>query len=1044
MRKIILKTLIFLIASASNIELFAQVESVSGIVISDDDKTPLQNVTISIKGSKVATKTNQVGYYSIKVKAGQTLVFSYIDYVRQEIVIKQNDKINIGLIPNQKQLSEVVVTSYGQTVNKKGLAYQAQKIEGTQIAEAQRDNWINALAGRVAGANITPTSGTPGSSTSIVLRGAVSLSGSNQPLFIVDGLPIDNQTLNQENLVAASNTSGVGFGNRNSDYGNRAADINPEDIESVTILKGPEASALYGSDGASGAIVITTKKGKSGKAVVTYDNSFRREQVYLFPEIQTTYGRGINGVSNPTSTVNPYSAGAQYAYFGTKYGSNTPLFDNVKAFFKTGITQKHNINVEGGSDVSTYRFSANYLKQKGVVPTTGFERLTMKLTGTAKISPKVDVVTSFAYANSVTDKASKGAGSFLLNLLNYPSDLDVNDFQNQDGSRKLYRSTSTSLSAEYDNPLWDVNKNPAQDKIDRLTANVTLNIKPFKWLNIAAISGIDNYAQTGFFLTHPQSRFGFATNGFLSLYQQNTRNLNNVFRATARKKIGKFSNSITIGTAIDDNKTKIESQRGERFYEANVNSINNTDPLSRDAKTTIINDRKVRMFSNYTVTYNDLATVSLAASREGNSKLNSRQIEKDIYYNFGSVSFSFIFSELNVLKDLKFLNYLKGRISYGTTGKGPGSPYVIDNTFASQVTTGGGYQYGVFLNNPFLKPEYTQNFEFGGELKLFKNRLTIDVTRYALRSKDQIIAARASYPTGGILKYLNGGTVENKGIEAIVNVTIIKNKKLSWDITANFDRNRGKVISLPNGLPTYYDSDTWVYGNLRSQAYPGAPIGNLAGYTTLLNPSGSTVISATSGLPVNFGDFKEVADRQSKYRVGLINTVTYKELSLSFNLDFRRGGDVFNGNEMFLQYTGLSKRTLNRESPVIINGVLLDGYQNTTNPTQNNISVYPYYRSDYYSTSTEGDFIETVDWIRLRDATISYRLPQYLVKKQRVFKSASVFVTGTDLFIITNYTGADPSVNANNASNRGVGGAGIDYGSLSMPRGINAGFKVQF
>lgn len=1043
MRKFFLKFITLSVLILSSFGGFAQVETISGIVIGDDDKVPLPNVTVNVKGSKISTKTNQAGYYSISSKIGQILVFSYIDYVKQEVTVKNTDKLNIGLVQNQKQLSEVVVTSYGQTANKKGLAYQAQKVEGTVIAEAQRDNWINALAGRVAGANITPTSGTPGSSTSIVLRGAVSLSSSNQPLFIVDGLPIDNQTMNQENLLGTS-TGGGTSGNRNSDYGNRASDINPEDIESVTILKGPEASALYGSDGASGAIVITTKKGKAGKATVTYDNSFRRERVYLFPEIQTEYGRGVNGVSNLTSTVNPFGAGAQYAYFGTKYAANTPLYDNVKAFFKTGVTQKHNINVEGGTDVSTYRFSANYLKQKGVVPTTGFERLTMKLTGTAKVSPKVDVVTSFAYANSTTDKASKGAGGFLLNLLNYPSDLDVNDYQNADGSRKLYRSNSTALSAEYDNPFWDVNKNPSQDKLDRLTANVTLNIRPFKWLTLAAITGIDYYSQTGFFLTHPQSRFGFATNGYLSLYQQNTRNLNNVFRATARRKFGKFSNTFTAGVAIDDNKTKIESQRGERFYEANVNSMNNTDPLSRDAKTAINNDRKVRLFSNYAVTYNDIATVSFAASREGNSKLNSRQIEKDIYYNFGSASFSFIFSELNVIKDIKALNYLKGRISYGTTGKGPSAAYIIDNTFNSQITTGGGYQYGVFLNNPYLNPEYTQNLEFGGEIKLFNNRLSIDVTRYSLRSKDQIIAARASYPTGGILKYLNGGTVENKGIEAIVNVNVLKKKKLTWDVTANFDRNRGKVISLPNGLPTYYDSDTWVYGNLRSQSYPGAPIGNLAGYTTLLNPNGSTVIGAATGLPVNFGDFKQVADRQSKYRVGLINTITYKDLSFSFNLDFRRGGDVFNGNEMFLQYTGLSKRTLNRESPVVINGVLLDGYQNTTNPTKNNISVYPYYRSDYYSSSTEGDFIESVDWVRLRDATITYRLSQSLVKRQKVFKSASVFVTGTDLFIITNYTGADPSVNTNNASNRGVGGAGIDYGSLSMPRGINAGFKVQF
>lgn len=1023
----------------------AQQKTVSGTVIGDDDNDPLRDVTVTVKGTRIATKTNTVGYYSINASKGQVLVFTFIDYVRKEVTVGDDDKISIRMVQAQKQLGEVVVTAYGGGRNRRSLATQTQVVGGEEIAQTQKDNWINALAGRVAGANITPTSGTPGASTSIVLRGAVSLGNSNQPLFVVDGVPIDNQTLNQENLIAASNASGVGFGNRNSDYGNRASDINPEDIESVTILKGPEASALYGSDGASGAIVITTKRGKSGKATVSYDNSFRVEKVYLFPETQKVYGRGNNGIADPNATVSPFGI-VQFAYFGPKYAAGTKLYDNVDAFFKTGFTQKHNVNVEGGSDVSTYRLSVNYLNQTGVVPKTAFERLTIRLGGTAKISPKLNIATSFNYVNSTTDKASKGAGGYLLNLLNYPSDLDVTDYINPDGSRKLYRSSSTALSAEFDNPFWDVNKNKAQDKVDRLTGNFTVNLNPTKWLNMAAIVGLDFYGQTGNYITHPQSRFGFATNGFISLYQQNTRNINSVYRATARKSIGKFSNTFTAGLSLDDNNTKIESQRGERFYEANFASINNTDPLSRDAKTTILNDRKVRFFGNYILGYDNIAYLSFAGSREGTSKLVSRKVDKDPYYNFGSASLSFVFSDLEIVKKLPWLNYGKARVSFGTTGKGPSLAYIIDNTFVSQLTTGGGYAYGVTGNNYDLKPEFTENLEFGGELKFFKNRLSIDVTRYTLKSRDQIIPARISYGTGFVIKWLNGGIVENKGIEAIVNLNMIKKTNFTWDITANFDRNRGKVVALPSGLPTYYDSDTWVFGNLRSQAYKGAAIGNLAGFSLARNAGGDILISPASGLPISSGDFGVVGDRQADFRVGLINTFTYKSFNLSFNLDFRKGGDVFNGNEYFLFLTGLSTKSVDRERPVTINGVLADGLQNTTTPTRNTITVYPYYRSDFYGTSaaTEADFIESVNWMRLRDATITYRLPQSLLKRQKIVKSASVFVTGTDLFIVTNYTGADPSVNTNNASNRGVGGAGIDYGSMSTPRGLNAGFKVQF
>jgi TonB-linked SusC/RagA family outer membrane protein len=1029
-----------------NMQAIGQGKPVSGTVVGDDDNSPLRDVTVTVKGTRVGTKTNQAGYYSINVNVGQVLVFTFIDYARQEVTVGASDKINVRLVLSQKQLGEVVVTAYGGQRNRRELGAQTQTVSGEEVAQTQKENWINGLAGRVAGANITPTSGTPGASTSIVLRGAVSLGNSNQPLIVVDGVPVDNQTLNQESLIAASNSSGIGFANRNSDYGNRASDINPEDIATITILKGPEASALYGSDGASGAIVITTKKGKSGAATVTYDNSFRMEKVYLFPEIQTTYGRGNNGVADPNATVNPFAAGTQFAYFGPKYAPGTKLYDNVDAFFRTGFSQKHNLTVEGGSEITTYRFSTNLFDQSGVVPNTGFKRLTIRLGGTAKISPKVNVNTSFAYANSTTDKASKGAGGYLLNLLNYPSDLDVRDYQNSDGSRKLYRGSSAALNAEFDNPFWDVNKNRAQDKVDRITGNFTLNLTPVKWLTLAGIVGLDQYSQTGNLAVHPQSRFGFATNGFFSLYGQNTRNINTVGRATAKKTIGKFSNTLTVGFSVDDNKTKIEAQKGERFYESNFYGINNTDPLSRDAKTTEVKIRKVRAFANYVLGYNNMAYLSLAGSREGASTLYSRVFDKDVFYNYGSASLSFVFTDLKPLKEVDWLSYGKLRLSYGTTGKAPSLAGVVDNTFGSQITTGGGYALGVYLNNPALAPEYTDNLEFGGELKLFKNRISIDITRYSLKSKDQFIAPRTSYGTGGVLTYMNGGTVENKGVEAIINAVAYKSKNFTWDVTANFDLNRGTVKSLPKGLPTYYDSDTWVYGNLRSQAYPGASIGNLAGFSLARNAQGTILINPASGLPISSGDFGVVGNRQADFRVGLINNFTYKNFNLSFNLDFRKGGDVFNGNEYFLFLTGLSKKSVDRERPVTITGVLNDGLQNTTNPTTSTITVYPYYRSDFYGTAaaTEADFIESVDWMRLRDATLSYRLPESLLKKQRVIKSASVFVTGTDLFIITNYTGADPSVNTNNASNRGVGGAGIDYGSLSTPRGLNAGFKVQF
>ncbi len=1020
---------------------------VTGVVIGDDDNAPLRDVTVSVKGTKTASKTNQAGYYSIQALKGQVLVFTFVDYARQEITLANDNKINVRLVQAQKQMGEVVVTAYGVKKSKRELGYTAQEVKGEDIAQTQRDNWINALAGRVAGANITPTSGTPGASTSIVLRGAVSIGNNNSPLFVVDGVPFDNQTMNQENLASGS-LAVNSFGNRNSDYGNRAMDINPEDIESVTILKGPEATALYGSDGASGAIVITTKKGKSGKATVRYGNSFRWENVYRFPEIQTTYGRGSAGISDPNAVTNPFGSGNVYTYFGPKYAASTKLYDNIKNFFRTGFSQRHTVDVDGGTDVTTYRLSGSYFDQAGIIPNTGYEKLTISINGTAKISKKFSITSGITYSNSTTDKASKGAGGYLLNLLNFPSDLDVRDYQNPDGTRKLYRSNSSTLTSEFDNPLWDVNKNPSQDKTNRLAVTVTLNADPFKWLNLSATTGFDVYSQTGDFLMHPQSRFGFTANGFYTVYEQNTKNTSNVFKGTLKRKFGKFSNSLTLGFTNDDNKTRIDAQRGERFYEVNFKSLNNTDPLSLFAKTTILNTRKIRFFGNYSIGYNNLVYASVAGSREGTSTFLSREVEKDPYYNFGSASLSFVFGDLKIFDKVPWFSYGKARISFGTTGKGLYQPYLIDRLFAQATTTGGGFANGVFGNNFGLEPERTENFEFGGELKFLNNRIAIDITRYSLKSKGQIIANRVSYGTGFVLKYLNGGLVENKGIEAVITGQVIKSKKLNWDVTVNFDRNRGKVIRLPADLPTYYDSDTWVFGNLRSQVYPGSSISNLAATPIVRNTAGQIIINPLSGLPsINAqGDFVPVGDRQPDFKFGFINTFLYKNFTLSFNLDFRKGGDVWNGNEYYLYITGLSKRTLDRETPVVISGVLNDGLQNTSNPTPNTITIYPYYRSDYFTAGnvSEADFVETVNWVRLRDATLTYSFPKKLLKRQKIVSNASVFVTGTDLFMITNYTGADPSVNTNTAFSRGFGGSGLDYGAISTPRGINVGCKVQF
>jgi ferric enterobactin receptor len=1021
---------------------FAQNNTVSGTILADDDATPLVGVTVTNTVTNKKTTTNTAGYFSLAAEAGQKLLITYVGYARKEFTVGADKIISIKLVSSEKDLDNVVVTGYGQKRNRRELPYQTPTVKGEEIAATRRDNFLNSLAGRVPGLTVTSTSGLPGASAQIILRGATSMSGNNQPLFVVDGVPQDNSGLNQENLIAASNANGVGFANRNSDYTNRIADINPEDIENVVILKGPEATALYGSDGSSGAIIVTTKKGASGRTRISYDNTFRINEMYRFPEIQTKYMRGANGLANPEA----YSAIYGFKFFGPAYPAGTQIYNNLEDFFQKSYSQQHNISLENGTADASYRFSAGYLASDGVIANTDYTRMTFRFTGQTKLGKKMNMTSSWTYTISDNNKVSKGAGSYYNNLITFPREINANDYVNPDGTRKYVRSAA-NIASEFDNPYWDINKNKSNDKTDRLTGTVNLGADPFKWLNLTTIVGLDNYSTQGFYQTHPQSRYGFNTNGFYSGYTQNYRNINVVGRATFKKTFAKiFTNTLSTSFYVEDGKRSVNANKGEQFFETDFISINNTAPLTQAAKLVQTNIRKIRMFGNYTAGFRDILYVTLAGVREGVSTLASKNFNNQPFFNYGSASMSFVFSDLDLFKKVDWFSYGKLRASYATSGKAPYAAYVIDPQFSTQVSTGGGYALGVTSSNRDLRPERTKNFEIGGELQFVKKRISLDVAYYNLRTSDQIVSNRLSYGTGGVLKFINGGEVENKGVEIQLKATPIQKKNFIWDATVNFDKNRSKVLRMPADLPLYYDSDTWVFGAVRTEVSVGRPMTNLVGLAFQRNTAGQLLISPTTGLPLATGAYTNIADRTPDFKIGFVNSFTfYKDLNLSFNLDIRRGGDVFNGTEAMMMLTGTSKRTLDREQPRIVDGVLADGLQNTATPTKNTIVVLPYQRSDYYDVAfAEGDFVEEVNWVRLRDVTLNYTLSSKLLKRQKFVKSASVFVTGTDLFIITNYSGVDPNVNALNSSTGGVGGMGIDYGAISNPRGINFGVRLQF
>lgn len=993
-------------------------QTVTGTVIASDDKSPIIGATVVEKGTTNATLSDADGNFSLKVgNANATLTVSMVGYVAEEIALNGQTKIDVTLRSNT-DLSEVtIVGALGDRVDKRKIGYATQTVDGDELAGTQRTNFVEALQGRVAGLNISGTGGDPGASNLIILRNATSFSNNNQPLIIIDGVITNNQTFAQGALVSDGP-------NRNSDYTNRLGDLDPNEIESVNVLKGPEGAALYGIDASNGAIVITTKKGRGKNTrTINYNSSYSVGEVYRFPEVQSEFGRGLNGQFGANNRGG----------FGQRYAAGTPLYDNISNFFNSRSLQQHNLSLEGGSERQAFRLSGSYVNDKGVVPNTQLRRINFKAGGLIRFSDNFDVSSTLNFVTSENTKSFKGSGGILTDLLLWPADDDVTNYLNADGTR---RKIIDPTLAETDNPLFNANKNINQDRNNRVFGSVQLNYTFNKWLSWHGTFGADFSSTEGNRVSHPESNSGIVGRGTLENYIDNTRLMNgNAFFRIRQSITPDFNVTARLGTSFDDRNTFITSVRGERAYTTDLNSMANYDPTTHRSKTTLIRRRLVGLFGDISLDYKRFLTLNVT----GRSDWVSTLLPADNQLFYPSANASFVFSE--VLK-INGLDYGKLRFGIATSGKDI-DPYSNRSALTPVLTTGGGFQLGFTGNSPNLTPERISSYQTGIELGFFKNRLHVDLTYFKQTNNNQILKnVRMSYGTGFILSTLNGGDASMQGVEAIVTIVPIRKKDFEWSTTINFAKVSTQVNSLPVGLNEFYMSDTWLY-NTRASIFVGSSLMTIAGSTYTRNNRGDILINPTTGLPIRDANFKIIGDRTPDFTMGLINKLTYKTFSLSFNLDIRKGGDIFNGNEMYLFTNGFSKNTLNRETPVVFNGVLRDGLENSENPTRNNISILPYTRSDYYTNAVDEQFIEkNINWVRLRDLRFEYRLPSSVVKRIKGLQSASVFVGGTELFLLTNYSGADPDVNGLNAGAQGSGAAGFDFGSLARPRTFTVGLNL--
>ncbi len=1003
----------------------AQLRTVTGTVTRTDG-IALAGVSVVVKGTASNAFTNNGGEYTIRAEVGQILSFRRIGYVLLERAVPAEGLVNAQMVNTTTRLDAVVVTALGQTTSQRNLGTSQQTVTGKDVAETGRENFINSLQGRVAGVEVTSSSGVPGASSSITIRGVSSISSSNQPLMVIDGLPMDNKTLNTGVLASDAPGSTTAFSNRGVDFTNRAADISPEDIESLVVLKGPEASALYGIDAANGAIVITTKRGRPGMGGFEYSNRFRTDLARAQPEVQRTYG--------PTTVAG--TALGSFSYFGAPYPAGTPFFNNVDGFFQSALSQRHNVAFSGATPDSklSYRLAMNLDDQGAVVINSNLRKLNLTGRSDAQVTRWLRTDLSIQYSIQENKQLFKGDNGPLVGVLLWPQTDNASDFLTPAGNRR--RITQLASNLETDNPYFNARRNQNASNTNRLIANLTFTLTPFSWSDFKSTIGSDGYTNEVSILRHPESVYGSANNGILDLATDVTRNLNmqNIFNIHSRQLTRDLSISGFVGNAVQDLRSQTNALRGQDFLDPQFNSVNNT--LLRTNRTTLTQRRLVSLFSQATLNYRDYLYVTATGRNDWTSTI---PVERNSFF-YPSISSSFIFSDAFPAVGRVMTGKL--RAAYAAVGR-DARPYAFRPALESKTTSNGGYAYGFTGPNLALSPEFARSYEFGTELGFLQDRVGLDVTWYRKQTKDQIVNdIRGSYGTGFILFNLNGAVTRNQGLEVSLRARPVQTSRFSWDVLANFERARGTTLELPNALPESYVSDTWLFGNVRNGTGKGQSTRSLTGFFYLRNTAGKVLIDPTTGLPLRSTLFVDAGyDRQPNYTVGLNNSLRYKSLSVNFLFDFRRGGDVFNATEHFLTQRGLSKRTLDRETPRVLDGVLRDGKENSATPTVNNIVVIPATQNAYYTTISEELFIEkNINWIRLRDVTARYVLPGRFLKA----RDASAFITGTDLLLFTNYSGLDPIVNGNTAAVGGSGAAGIDYGNFPMPRGFAAGVTVRY
>lgn len=1042
-QKYMFSLLVFFISAAHL--LFAQTETITGTV-SDSNGSGLPGVNVLVKGTSNGTATDFDGNYSISASEGDVLVFSFIGFAKQEVTVS-GSSLNIVLVEDANELDEVVVTAFGITKSTKELGYSVSQVKTADLDLSGQTSAVEALQGRVAGLQINRTSGSAGGGVDILIRGVTSVNPErdNQPLIIVDGIALNNDTFSGSVLPSAGTNSPSS--SEQFSFSNRASDINPEDVESYNVLKGAAATALYGVRASNGAIIITTKKGKLGKAKVNFTASTTIRKVNTTPELQKTYREGFSGA--PRSLYTPETetgftrlGGTVFYSWGPKYSDDSytmsdgtvidltgDKFYDPYELFRTGVNTQLNFSISGAGEKLDYYLSMGNSKDEGILPNTSYDKTNFRFKAGYQISDNFKINSSISYTNSGGTRANGGDKSVFSSMSYYSATFPINDYQNADGSQRNYSF------GVIDNPRYFLEKSNLKDQVDRWVGNVTFNWAPAEWINVTYAAQVDNYADRRNRFVPPDLDAGTQVGGFIVNQNINFTALESNLLVTMEKDWSNdFNTTLTLGHQISDSKRDYSFIRGETLNVPGINELANT--INTFAGNDIVQLRNIGVFAELKLGYKDKLFLSLTGRNDWLSTLPPDN--RSFFYP--SISGSYIFTE-DLLKESNFLTFGKLRASWAEVGKGPGfgqvgQYFIVDGDFPFGGS--GGYRRSTGLGDLNMVPEKNQSYEIGTDLRFFRDKVRVDYAYYKTRVKDQIFGVGTAYSSGLSSITRNAGDFETWGHELLVSAKIIDTKDLSWELIFNWSTSEGEVLAIPEDIESIIFADAGFAG-VTSEVREGDKMGTLYGWKWRYE-NGERYIDANGKPEIDFTERQVVGNAFPDFITSIGSNLKWKNFGLNFLLEWKEGGDLYDSGRRNSIRNGILKSVEFRDDTQVLSGVMDDGNGGYITNTNEALIDLNYYRSSTDYNRASEILVQDASWLKLRNVSLTYNFEGNFMDKLHMDRF-SLTASLHNVLLWTPFEGYDPEGNQYSAGSNVYGFTGLNVPlSESYSFGVNIGF----